>query len=209
MRGALTLGRGSYTLGYRPDSMGMDGRFRRIKVALRNPGLRVVTKSGYYAPEVEEQDAPQTMQVFQMTEAGKSTLPFNGLQLRVAHIDRSPDTKTVEFTIVAEGGNFPWRSESQDASLVELTVGGLGLSRQGKKLSSSFRNVNMMARSRDPVVLQQTTASFKLSLAIPSDTDRVRLVVSARNNGRLGCVDVSRADINAAPASAITSTPGQ
>lgn len=198
MREALDLGRGYYTLGYRPDDTIMDGRFRQIRVTLRNPNLHLVTKSGYYAPELEEQDAPQTIQVFQMTEAGKSTLPFHNLELRISHIDRSPDGKTAEFTIFAEGKHLPWRSEGDDGSLAELTVGGLSLSKQGKVLSSHFRNANMMANSHDPAVLRETKASFKLTLPIPSDTHRVRLVVSSRNNGRLGCVDADRAAIDAA-----------
>lgn len=199
MRDALDLGRGAYTLGYRPDDTIMDGRFRQIRVTLRNSNLRVITKSGYYAPELQEQSAPQTIQVFQMTQAGKSTLPFHGIPLRVAHIDRSLDGKSAEFTVFAEGKDLPWRSEGQDESLSELTAGGLSLSKEGKKLSSHFENVSMMTRSQSPVVLEATTASFKLILAVPSNTDRVRLIVSSRSNGRLGCVDVDRAAIVAAP----------
>ena len=205
---ALDLGGSYYTLGYRPGETITDGRFRHIRVTLRDPNLHIITKSGYFAPEVETQDAPQTIQVFQMTEAGKSTLPFHHFELHITHIDRSLDGKTAEFTIVAEGKNFPWRPEDPDGSLAELTAGGLSLSQRGKVLSSYFRNVNLMARSQDPVVLQGTTASFKLTLAIPSDTDRVRLVVSSRNNGQLGCVDASRAAINAAPETSLPLVPG-
>ena len=207
MRDALALGRGSYTLGYRPDNTEMDGRFRQIWVSLRNSALHIVNTSGYYVPELQEQNAPQTIQVFQMTEAGKSTLPFRGLQLRVTHFDRSPDAKSAEFTLLAEAKDLSWRSESPGESLAELTAGGLSLSKQGKKLSSSFRNVTMMARSQDPVVLRETAVSFKLTLALPSETDRVRLVVSSRANGKLGCVDVPRAVLDAAATTATNLAP--
>lgn len=208
IRKALNLGNAYYVLAYRPEDIMIDGRFRQIRVTLRNANLHVITKNGYYAPEPEEQDAPQTNQIFQMTEAGKSTLPFHNLEFRVTHIDRSPDGKSAEFTILAEGKVLPWRSEGQDGSLSELTVGGLSLSRRGEMLSSHFRNVNMMARSQDPLVLQQATASFKLIVPISATTDRVRLVVQSVKNGRLGCVDVSRAAINAAPQTAIKPVPG-
>ncbi len=197
MRQAVDLGHGYYTLAYRPEDAAMDGRFRRIRVTLRNANLHVITKSGYYAPEVAERDAPQTIQIFQMNEAGKSTLPFHNLGLRISHIDRSLDGTAAEFTIFAKGTNFAWNAEGQDGSLAELTVGGLSLSKQGRVLSSSFRNVNMMSNSRDPAVLAETTASFKLALSVPPGTNRVRLVVSSRTNGRLGCVDADRAAIHA------------
>ena len=208
MTKALDLGNAYYVLAYRPEDTITDGRFRQIRVTLRNPNLRIITKSGYYAPEMEEQDAPQTMQIFQMTEAGKSTLPFHNLELRITHIEHSPDGKTAEFTIVAEGRNLPWRSEGQDGSLAELTVGGLSLSRRGEMLSSHFRNVNMMAHSQDPLVLQGTKTSFKLILSIPASTDHVRLIVQSVKGGQLGCVDTSRAAITAAPQAAIPSLPG-
>ena len=205
---ALDLGNAYYVLAYRPEDTMIDGRFRQIRVTLRNANLHVVTKSGYYAPEAEEQDAPQTNQIFQMTEAGKSTLPFGNLGFRVSHIVRSPDGKTAEFTIFVEGKVLPWRSEAQDGSLAELTAGGLTLSRRGEMLSSHFRNVNLRAHSQESRVLEETTSSFKLVLPIPVATDHVRLVVQSVRNGRLGCVDVSRTAIDAAPQTAGTLAPG-
>ena len=205
---ALDLGNAYYVLAYRPEDAIINGRFRKIRVTLRDANLHVITKSGYYAPEMEEQDAPQTKQIFQMTEAGKSTLPFHNPEIRVTHIDRSLDGKTAEFTIFAEGKNLPWRSEGQDRSLSELTVGGLSLSREGKMLSSHFRNVTMMARSQNRLALQGTTASFKLILSIPASTDHVRLIVQSVKNGQLGCVDASRAAINAAQQAPIFFVPG-
>ncbi len=205
---ALDLGGAYYVLAYRPENTIVDGRFRQIRVTLRNPTLHIITKNGYYAPEAEEQSAPQTNQIFQMTEAGKSTLLFHRLELRVTHIDRSADGKTAEFTIAAEGKNLPWSSAGQDGSLAELTVGGLSLSRRGEMLSSHFRNVNMMTRSQDPQVLAGTATSFKLILSIPGGTDHVRLVVQSVKNGQLGCVDTSRQEINAAPQGEIKSVPG-
>jgi VWFA-related protein len=199
MRASLDLERGSYKLGYRPNLLA-DGRFRQIRVAVRDPNLRVVTKSGYYAPEAEAASEPQAMQVFQMAEAARSTLPFQGLPIRVTHVSRCPDTHSAEFTIFAEGKDLPWRTDDAGESLSELTAGGLSLSKEGKRLSSNFRNVNIMTRSQDPSVLAKTTASFKLVLTIPENTDHVRLVVSSLKDGRLGCIDIDRAAIDAATA---------
>jgi VWFA-related protein len=202
MAKALDVGNTYYTLTYRPENTARDSRFRRISVTLRNPALHIITKDGYYAPEQEQEAAPQTNQLFQMTEAGKSTLPFNNLEFRVTHILRSPDRKTTEFTLFAEGTSLPWRPEGKEGSLAELTVGGLSLTRRGDMLASHFRNVNMMTHSQEPTDLQNTTASFKLLLHTPSNTDRVRLVLRGLTGGRIGALDVARDAILAAPESA-------
>lgn len=201
-RSALDFGHDFYTLGYRPEVTVTDGRFRNIHVTLRDPNLRVTTKSGYYAPDLQEQDAPQMIQVFQMSEAGKSTLPFHSIPLRIHHITRTLNAKSVEFTIVAEGNHLSWQPDGQQQSLTELTIGGLSFSAENKKLSSSFRNVNMMARSQEASVLRETKPALKVLLDIPPNTDHVRLIVSSRKDGKLGCIDVPRSVIEAAPVTA-------
>ena len=55
IRESQRMGTEYYTLTYRPEESGSgvkaDGEFRNIRVTLRNPDLRVVTKGGYYAPD--------------------------------------------------------------------------------------------------------------------------------------------------------------
>ena len=38
-----------YTLTYQPQIVDPDGKFRRIRITLRDPDLRAVTKAGYFA----------------------------------------------------------------------------------------------------------------------------------------------------------------
>ena len=45
------MGAQYYTLTYQPREVDPDGRFRRVRVTLRDVNLRAVTKAGYYAPD--------------------------------------------------------------------------------------------------------------------------------------------------------------
>jgi hypothetical protein len=50
------MGSQYYTLTYQPQRVDPDGKFRRVRVILRNPDLRAVTKAGYYAPDAHAPD---------------------------------------------------------------------------------------------------------------------------------------------------------
>lgn len=78
-----------YTLAYEPASAARDGRFRKIEVKLPGrPGLRVRTRSGYFAPddrraggEPEDKEARREREIAQ---ALGSLFPLDGLPLRAS-----------------------------------------------------------------------------------------------------------------------------
>jgi hypothetical protein len=47
-----------YTLTYQPHDGNEDGKFRRIRVNLRDRNLQVITKAGYFAPDTGSQVDP-------------------------------------------------------------------------------------------------------------------------------------------------------
>ncbi len=48
--------RSQYVLGYRPPEFVADGRFHRVKISVRQPGLQVYCRKGYFASEMSPQD---------------------------------------------------------------------------------------------------------------------------------------------------------
>ena len=42
--------RSQYSLGYTPTNRAHDGKFRKIEIKVKRPGLRVQARRGYYAP---------------------------------------------------------------------------------------------------------------------------------------------------------------
>ncbi len=89
-----------YTLSYQPHEIEPDGKFRHIRVTLRDPNLRAVTKAGYYAPEKDAPLHPRQEALDKLIEAALSTIPFNALDVHLFGVVRHPDTRTAEFTVM-------------------------------------------------------------------------------------------------------------
>lgn len=70
------LGSEYYTLTYQPQVGHADGRFRRIRVTLRDPSLRVLTKAGYFAPDQPAAVDLRQKTMIDIAEAVRSTIPF-------------------------------------------------------------------------------------------------------------------------------------
>jgi VWFA-related protein len=96
------MGAQYYTLTYQPREVDPDGKFRRVRVALRNVNLRAVTKAGYYAPDAHAPIDPRQQQQIKLAEAVESTIPFDALDVSLSGVVRHPDSETAEFTRAIE-----------------------------------------------------------------------------------------------------------
>ncbi len=86
-----------YLLGYTPSNTRSDGRFRRIRVEVDRPGLKVQARPGYFAPKDFRQFTREDKEV-QLEQAMDLDVPFVDLPFVVdTAYFRRPDKK---FTIV-------------------------------------------------------------------------------------------------------------
>ena len=69
--------RGYYLLSYRPTNAAYDGKFHQIRVEVRQPGLTVRARTGYYAiPRGFELLSPEEYQVMQAARSSGAALPL-------------------------------------------------------------------------------------------------------------------------------------
>jgi VWFA-related protein len=78
-----------YLLAYEPMNSARDGKYRRIEVRLRDrPGLRVRTRSGYFAPDDRKAAAttldPETLREREIGQALGSLFPLEGVPMRMS-----------------------------------------------------------------------------------------------------------------------------
>ena len=198
------MGAQYYTLTYQPRDVDPDGKFRRVRVTLRNVNLRAVTKAGYYAPDAHAPIDPRQQQQIKLAQAVESTIPFDALDVSLSDVVRHPDSRTAEFTVQLKSENLDFRPSDDGKSVSKLIVAAASLNQYGNILASSTETVTLVAHALHPAHLPEVASQFPITLCVPRKTRRVRVILEAENDGRIGSAELDRKMINAAPA---TETP--
>jgi VWFA-related protein len=193
------LGTEYYTLTYQPPQGNDDGKFRRIRVSLRNPDLRAVTKTGYFSPDNK---APNTRQqtMMNLSEAIRATLPYDSLGFVVENIVRHPDTSTAEFSLSMDSRTLTWQPADEGKSTSDLLMGAASLNGQRDILASRLEEYTITAHTQDTARLARSATQWSITIRIPRKTERVRIVMQNEGTGRIGAVELDRKAIDAAPA---------
>ncbi len=187
-----------YTLTYQPTEGNPDGKFRRIRVTLRDPSLRVVTKAGYFSPD-EKAPASRLQVVAEMSEAARSTIPLESLDVSIEYILRHPDSGTVEFAVAVSPRNLDWQRADDGKSTTDLMLAAASLDGRRDFLASRLETMTIGANNQDATQLAKTGARFKVTVRFPRRTRSVRVVVRNAGSGRIGAVELDRKAIDAAP----------
>jgi VWFA-related protein len=174
-----------YVLGYYPPSNKRDGKFHRIEVKLKRPGLRVIARKGYAAPkgkvEVTAVD-PSAGTSTALKELLNSPLQAAGLTLSVvaAPFDAPKDNVAVTIEIVGRNLKF-----TQDKGLFTNTVevSMLPLEARGKAQQGRRSEVKLNLKPQTAQVLSATAVRLAPRLTLPPG--RYQLRVAAKETGGL------------------------
>jgi hypothetical protein len=188
-----------YTLTYQPPDGNADGKFRRIRVTLRNPDLRVVTKAGYFSPDKNEAVGPRQQVMVDISEAARSTIPFESLGVTIDNLVRHPDTRTAEFTVVLSPRNLDWQPGDDGKSSLTLLLAAASLSGNRDFLASRVESFMVTENNQDASRLARAEARLQVTIRIPRKTQSLRVVVQTAGNGRMGTVELDRKTIDNAP----------
>ncbi|HEX9190022.1 MAG TPA: VWA domain-containing protein, partial [Vicinamibacteria bacterium] len=118
-----------YLLAYEPANAARDGRFRRIQVRLRGrPGLRVRTRSGYFAPDdrrAEAEESPEARREREIGQALSSLFPLEGVPMRMSadFIDLPPAGPQAVVRARLDVSGVPF-SPSGDRFSADLEIAG-------------------------------------------------------------------------------------
>ncbi len=192
------LGSEYYTLTYEPAPGPADGKFRRGRVSLRDPGLRALTKAGYFAPDDNAPLGRQQQRMNAIAEAIRSTLPFQGLALTIENLVRHLDSARVNFTVAVKSGNIVWQAADDGKSTTSLTLAAASIDKRGEVLASKLESVTVTADSQDAQRLAETPTNVPVRLRVPASTQSVRVTVQTEEGGPLGVVELNKAALAAA-----------
>jgi VWFA-related protein len=188
-----------YTLTYQPPEGNADGKFRRIRVTLHNPDLRVVTKAGYFSPDKKAAIGPRQQTMVELSEAVRSTIPFESLGVTIDNLVRHPDTRTAEFTVVLSPRNLDWQPGDDGKSSLDMSLAAASLSGNRDFLASRVESLRVTENSQDATGLARAETRLPVTIRIPRKTQSLRVVVQTPGTGRMGAVELDRKTIDRAP----------
>ena len=193
------LGRNYYTLTYQPPEMNHDGKFRRIRVSVRDRNLHVLTKAGYYAPEKDDASNPRQQSMISLAEALESTIPFESLDVNIARIVRHPDARSAELTVQLKTRNLNFLPADNGKNEVGVTVAVASLGFDRSILASRMQHLVITSTTADTSKLPEVASTFSITVPFPRNADDIRLVVEEQSGGRMGAAEIDRKHVEKAP----------
>ena len=183
-----------YVLGYYPKNDRRDGRFRKIEVKVKRPGLEVRSRRGYTAPRGKPPAPPKEQAneqaSVQVREALESPLPMPGLTLRVfaAPFKGTDKNTAVSVTIEADGRDFGF-VEKDGRLLTDLELVTTAVDVSGKNRGGDRSVVNLALRPENRQRFVQTGVRVSTRLQLKPGRYQIRVAARESGGGRLGSLN--------------------
>ncbi len=192
-----------YLLGYYPTNDRRDGRFRKIEVRVKRPGLQVRSRRGYVAPRgrAPENRTAASNASAAMRGAMNSPLPMAefGMSVFAAPFKGAAPHATVAVAVELAAGEFKY-AEKDGTFVNDLEIGFTALDMKGKMFSGDRNTVNLTLK---PDTFTRVKArGFRVVSQIDLPPGRYQLrVAAAEGGGKAGSVlyDLEVPDFYKAP----------
>jgi VWFA-related protein len=179
-----------YVLGYYPKNDRRDGRFRRIEVKVKKPGLEVRSRRGYTAPRGKPsvpKSPPNDQTSAPVRELLDSPLPTSGIKMRVVAMPfkGTPPNASVALVIEADGRSFNFADK--DGKLVnDFEVSTLAIDSTGKVRGGDRSMVNFALKPENRARFEETGVRVGTRIQLPPGRYQVRVAARESGSGRLG-----------------------
>ena len=169
----------SYLLGYNSSNASKDGRFRRITVRAKKPGLRVEHRAGYYAERdfahTNRQDRERQLQEQLAAPVSATDLP---VMVSAGWFRLAPDRYYVPLSVAVPGGALR-ESPQRDT----LDVLGIVRDEQGRPVGRLRETLDI---APDPSGVASRQLLYQAGLTLPPGRFVVKVVVRENANGTMG-----------------------
>jgi len=196
-----------YVIGYYPPTAARDGRFHRIDVRVKRPGLRVSARRGYASPrgrtpaEQKRDDEARRMRDArrgganttspELRDALNAPLQQSGLTFTVqaAPFRQTQKEASVALAIEFDGGPFPFTPpDNSGLSANTIEISFFGIDQHGKAQRSTRTQFNLALR---PESLKRVkTGGLRVNHRLALEPGRYQIRVGAREStdNRVGTV---------------------
>jgi VWFA-related protein len=181
-----------YVLGYYPTNERRDGRFRRIEVRLKRPGLAVVARKGYAAPKgkaaVEKTIEASAGTSKELRDALNSPLQMSGLKMAVFAAPMKGPSRKAAIALVTEflGREFAF-TEKDGKFLNTLEMSYVAVGKQGKVADGKRDRVELSFKPETYRRVLEAGMRVQSRLELPPGSYQLRVAVR-ESGGRTGSV---------------------
>ena len=189
-----------YVLGYSSTNAKKDGKFRRIKVQVKTPGLRVEHRSGYYADSDFEHsnrgDRERRLREQLLTDLSATDLP---VWLRTAYFRAEEDDRFhVAVSVGVPGAAVPFAREG-DEDRASLDLMG-GVRDEADRYVARMRDtIRVAAKATDDV--RKKNVQYQTVLTVTPGRYKLKVVVRENKDGTIGSfeTEIRVPDLRGAP----------
>jgi VWFA-related protein len=178
-----------YLLGFSSTNHSKDGRFRRIRVTLKRPDLKLEYRAGYYAPR-DFAHAGRDDREQQLTEQLFSDLSVTDVPVYAssAYFRIKGDRYFVPVWIMVPGSSVPF-NRSGDKSKATIDIVGVVRDPQQRPVARIRDTVNLAVSATDQV--ERKNVQYQTDLELPPGVFTMKVVVRENETGSMGSFEAA------------------
>jgi VWFA-related protein len=188
-----------YLIGYSSTNPARDGRFRRIRVTLKKPGLKVEHRNGYYATRdfqhSGKEDRERQLQDQLLTDLSSTDLT---VWMATSYFRLSEDRYYVPVSIAVPGSEIPFvRSSSQERATIDI----IGLMRDPQQRAVGRLRDTVKLAVQPAQEVKRKTVQYETGFTLPPGKYRLKVVLRENQSGAIGSYesDVTVPDLRRQP----------
>ena len=179
-----------YVLSYRPsDAPGSAPDYRKIRVAMKDPSLTAITRTGYFPPDnpagaVTPAEAAQNKRQynFDLLGAASSRLDYTGL-----HVTASKG-KGGDFLVQVGTSDLTWTPAGPHRT-ADISVIAVAFDGKDNAIAQDAHDFQEQIKDSDRTFGSYVALTFHLN--IPANAERVRFAVRDAGNGSIGSFELA------------------
>jgi VWFA-related protein len=178
-----------YILTYEPETPAKGAEYRTIEVRVRRPGLRVLARRGYSAPQTRPAPpmrVPGSLSP-QLRTLLSGVMPDDGLPMRVQAVPVSRGEKAVTVAVIVEVNGSVLASVRRDRPL-RIEQGLLTVDAKGKAANGTRRIADLSLSPAQREILAATGLRSVWAVSLPPGQHALRVATIDVETGRGGSV---------------------
>lgn len=178
-----------YLLGYTSTNPATDGRYRRIRVGLKQPGYKLEFRAGYYAPRdfahSGRDDREQQLQEQLLSDLSPTDLPVHGA---AGYFRLKANRYYVPIWFIVPGSQVQF-SRSSDKEKATLDV--LGVIRDPQRRPVAWIRDTVKLAVATTADVRRKNVQYDTSFELPPGTYTVKVVIRENQIGTVGSLETT------------------